>query len=178
VGIETLAIGDFFGINMRRLVKEVPTYIVRYEDAVDNPLPVLKELFSFLLGVADIKGTILEQRIEKYGSTSSSSKAIYGLKSQNKPRRPKSSELYNEEQINYIKTQLKEMIHFFDYQTEAETNPEKKHAFFTFNKDETKDIDLTFTYKEHNARVMQDLQEGKLDFTKPENRKEFTINQP
>lgn len=80
---------------------------------VENPLPVLTELFSFLLNTPDISGTILEQRILKYGSSGSQSKSVYAVKS--KAKRVPSREMYNDDQIALIKKDLKHMIHFFDY---------------------------------------------------------------
>ena len=39
------------------------TYYVRYEDLLINPIPVLEELFCFLLEVQTLQGTVIEQRI-------------------------------------------------------------------------------------------------------------------
>ena len=41
----------------------LPTYFMRYEDLKINPVPVLKELFCFLLDVTAIDGTVVEKRI-------------------------------------------------------------------------------------------------------------------
>ena len=43
--------------------KEVPTYYCRYEDLRMDSVPVLTELFSFLLDVQSIEGTVVEKRI-------------------------------------------------------------------------------------------------------------------
>ncbi|TNV78443.1 hypothetical protein FGO68_gene573 [Halteria grandinella] len=161
------ALRDFYHVNMARLATSIPTYIVRYEDVVENPLPVLKELFSFLLDTPDLTGTILEQRILKYGSTSTQSKAIYGLKS--KSKRIPSRELYNDELFALIKKDLKHMIHFLDYQQE-EGNPSKKTQFFPYTPEETKDVDLSFNYREFNKRSLAQIPNTEV--------KEFVVNQP
>ena len=45
------------------LAQNIPTYFMRYEDLKLNPVPVLIELFCFLLDVPSIQGTAVEQRI-------------------------------------------------------------------------------------------------------------------
>lgn len=58
----------------------VPTYWVRYEDLVLNPQPVLMELFSFMLDVASIEGTVLEKRIIDYCAKGHEAATVYKLK--------------------------------------------------------------------------------------------------
>lgn len=60
INIEMQAIEEFFALSMANLCNKVPTYIIRYEDVVADPLPVLRDLFSFILDTPDITGTILE----------------------------------------------------------------------------------------------------------------------
>ena len=45
------------------LARVLPTYFMRYEDLKINPVPVLKELFCFLLDVTSIEGTVVEKRL-------------------------------------------------------------------------------------------------------------------
>ena len=45
---------------MQSVENAVPTFYVRYEDLCINPLPVLLELFCFLLEVPSIEGTVVE----------------------------------------------------------------------------------------------------------------------
>lgn len=45
---------------MQGVENAVPTFYVRYEDLCINPLPVLLELFCFLLEVPSIEGTVIE----------------------------------------------------------------------------------------------------------------------
>ena len=50
---------------METIVKEIPILFVRYEDLVQNPAPILKDVFKFALNVNTIEDTILERRIEE-----------------------------------------------------------------------------------------------------------------
>ena len=60
VGMLTSMVG--INVSDMRSVCEpaLPTYYLRYEDLVLNPQPILMELFSFMLEVPDIKGTVVE----------------------------------------------------------------------------------------------------------------------
>ena len=75
---------------------DIPTYIMRYEDLILNPKPVLIELFSFLLGVDTIEGTVVEKRINEVASSSHSTKSVYKLKSTDKNLN-KSKHMYSKE---------------------------------------------------------------------------------
>ena len=46
------------------LSKQIPTFILRYEDLVEDPEPVLMNVFRFLLDAPSIEGTIVEKRIQ------------------------------------------------------------------------------------------------------------------
>ena len=50
----------------RTVVPTIPTYYVRYEDLILEPLSTLCELFCFLLEVPSIVGTVVEKRIQDY----------------------------------------------------------------------------------------------------------------
>ena len=53
---------------MLEIAKEIPTYFIRFEDMIIEPVPVLLECMKFILDVKSIEGTIVEQRvIEKCG---------------------------------------------------------------------------------------------------------------
>ncbi len=45
--------------------KNVPIYIVRYEDLLTSPKENLKEVFKFILGVSSLEGTFVDHQIEK-----------------------------------------------------------------------------------------------------------------
>ena len=73
-----------FNRNCTRVKEEcesaIPTYYVRYEDLVLNPKPVLIELFSFLLDVPSVEGTVVEKRINDYCAKGNEAATIYKLK--------------------------------------------------------------------------------------------------
>ena len=48
---------------IKNIASQIPTYVLRYEDLKTNPVPVLKEMFRFLLNVESIEGTDVEKRI-------------------------------------------------------------------------------------------------------------------
>ena len=50
---------------VNNFAKQIPTYIVRYEDLLTDPEPILNEVFRFLLDVNSIEGTVVEQRIKE-----------------------------------------------------------------------------------------------------------------
>ena len=58
---ENINIGKEFTI--KNIASQIPTYVLRYEDLKTNPVPVLKEMFCFLLNVESIEGTNIEKRI-------------------------------------------------------------------------------------------------------------------
>jgi len=43
---------------------EIPIHIVRYEDLVARPGEVMPDLIKFVFGVADIKGTLVQNYID------------------------------------------------------------------------------------------------------------------
>lgn len=51
--------------HMTTISQSIPTYCIRYEDLVSNPVAVLSEIFEFLFEVPSIKGTVCEARIKK-----------------------------------------------------------------------------------------------------------------
>lgn len=46
------------------LKDEIPTHIIRYEDIMEDPEPVLKKLIEFVLNVKDITGTKAGRYVE------------------------------------------------------------------------------------------------------------------
>lgn len=76
----------------------IPTYVVRYEDLVNNPQGTLKGLFKFLLNTKNISGTLIDTLIDN--ETSEENKEFY---IQNEPGY--SFEKFTEDQLNLIKTE-------------------------------------------------------------------------
>lgn len=79
---------------------------------------------------------MLQHRIDTVTSEAHSAKQVYKLKSTQTVNR--NLHLYTEEQLNYIKEELKDFSAFFGY----------------FN-DSTTDVD--FGFKQHNKRVLESL---------------------
>ena len=66
---------------MNLLKKGVHTYFIRYEDLCIRGVETLSELFSFMLNVPDIQGTIIEKRIDDLVNKGKSKSSVYKLKS-------------------------------------------------------------------------------------------------
>lgn len=91
-----------------------PTYFVRYEDLRLNPLPVLKEMFAFMLEVDSIDGTVLEKRLIEVCSTEHTTKARYKLKSTSS-NLSRNQGLYTKEQLEYMGKVMQKHNYFFGY---------------------------------------------------------------
>ena len=94
------------------LSAKIPTYFIRFEDIVNDPIPVFKEMFKFLLDAPSIEGTVLEKRINEKCTHKSAPQAVYKLKagsSQNTVHN-KNAHMYSEEQIARLKQTLKDHL--------------------------------------------------------------------
>ena len=122
------------------LANEIPTYVLRYEDLVMNPEPVLIECFQFLLDVPSIEGTVCEKRIKDICTNGFAGKALYALKntSQNGQNLNRNKHMYSEQLKKEISTILKDSNFFFGYADvgEAEGDSTNPTAFFSYDKDE------------------------------------------
>ena len=58
----------------------IPAYVIRFEDLLTDPTPILKDLFRFLLEVPSIEGTVVEQRINETCTPKNAPKSLYKLK--------------------------------------------------------------------------------------------------
>lgn len=62
------------------MANRIPSFVCRYEDLVQkDPVPLLKNLFKFLLDVKSIEGTVVEKRIEE-SCGNKAPKALYSAK--------------------------------------------------------------------------------------------------
>ena len=43
--------------------EEIPLYFIRFEDMINDPKPVLTELFQFCLNMPTLEGSVIEERI-------------------------------------------------------------------------------------------------------------------
>ena len=104
----------YHGYLINTIAKEIPTYCMRYEDLVSNPVDILTELMEFLLEVPSLKGTVCEARIKKVCEVGNQSHGFYKLKTtSNKFNR--NSHVYNKEQILRITESLRDLNQFFGY---------------------------------------------------------------
>ena len=99
---------------LEAIASEIPTYFIRYEDLKDNPVPVLTDLFKFLLDVESLDGTVCQRRIREVTQSGHTDKNAYKLKSTSASL-CRNRNMYTEEQINLMRDELKEMISFWGY---------------------------------------------------------------
>ena len=88
----------------------IPVHIIRYEDILVNPRECLTSLFKFIIGVPDLKDTVLERYIEL--ATLDKAPEIY------KPRVGRANanlDKYNTDQLEYMYEYAKEQIINFNY---------------------------------------------------------------
>ena len=105
---------------------------MRYEDLVASKKDTLMGLFSFLLETKDMDDTNCERRIDSVVNEGERTGITYKLKSTT-GKFDAHRYRYTEAQIDYVKENLKEILHFFGYTTTPEEdNPT---AFFDFGDD-------------------------------------------
>jgi len=51
---------NYYHTEIRKQANKTPTFYVTYEELIVNPIPLMSDLFCFMLDVESIKGTILE----------------------------------------------------------------------------------------------------------------------
>ena len=97
--------------------KEIPVLFFRFEDLIGKPQETMGKILSFLLKVDNIKGTIIEKRINDYYAGQSKSK-----RESYKPREGgkqggalKNRHRVTDEQFKYIAETAKSMIAMFGY---------------------------------------------------------------
>jgi hypothetical protein len=98
------------------VVPTIPTYYVRYEDLILQPLPTLTELFCFLLEVPSIAGTIVETRIQDYCDGGSNRTAtVYRLKTADITNLSRNADMYTSKQLEMLKLTMREFLYYFKY---------------------------------------------------------------
>ncbi len=98
---------------LQQIATGTPHYFIRYEDTTNNSQTIMTELFKFILDQHNLKGTVVEKRVNETTSQSHQKRASYGLKSNVTLNRNIS--LYTETQLEYIKTELRDFFHYFGY---------------------------------------------------------------
>ena len=114
---------------MNNIAKEIPTFIIRYEDLILNPVPVLTDCFRFLLNVHSIKNTVIEKRIKGVAALEIESKTIYQLK--DSAFMNKNPDMYSDELLDEIKMILKDYNLFYGYTTIGKSKDDQT-SFFAY----------------------------------------------
>ena len=99
---------------LSKIASKIPTFFMRYEDLKTNPVPVLTNLFCFLLSVDSIEGTNCARRIKDVTSGGFSDKTAYALKS-NSMSLCRNRHMYSQAQISLMRSELADMIAFWEY---------------------------------------------------------------
>ena len=115
---------------LKQIATGTPHYFIRYEDTTNDSQPIMTELFKFMLDQPTLNGTILEKRINETTSQSHQQRASYSLKSNVTLNRNIS--LYTEAQLDYIKTELRDFLHYFGY-VDLPNHPDNLTPFFKYD---------------------------------------------
>ena len=99
---------------LESIASEIPTYFMRFEDLRDDPVPVLTNLFRFLLDVERLDDTVCLRRIKEVTERGYADKKAYKLKSTSASL-CRNRDMYTEAQMNLMRDELKEMISFWGY---------------------------------------------------------------
>ena len=110
---------------------EIPTYYCRYEDLRTDPVPLLNEIFRFILDVPSIDGTVVEKRIKDVAAEGSESKAIYKLKTTSTDMN-RNAFMYSEEQMDFLKQELKDTLYYFGYTNNSTYWFQHETSFFEY----------------------------------------------
>ena len=134
-----------------RISEAIPTLYLRYEDLLVRPEETLKEMYSFMLGVRSIEGTLIESRIENLCAEMFSDIQI------NAEQLNDTIKMYNKEQLEFIKEELRDFLYFFNY-TDHPLESDPNTSFFTYNDvghDQDKLISLFNGYLVKNEQSLQ-----------------------
>ena len=120
-----------YQVNIDNIAKEIPTFYLTYEQLILEPEETLTNMFTFLLGVESLEGTVIEQRIKDSVKEGGAEKAVYQLKTEEQSKNLcRQLHNYTEEDLSLMKEQLREMLFFWGYAKHPhEENPT---AFFDF----------------------------------------------
>lgn len=107
--------GDF----QRRFIEynkqqRIPIHYVRYEDLLQHPSDTLKSLFSYILGLESIEGTVMEARIDDIIDEGPHVSYHYPLKRDMNIY--KSAPLFEDPELKEVlETELYDVMEYFDY---------------------------------------------------------------
>jgi hypothetical protein len=148
---------EFHHFFMHKLHGKVPVYFLRYEDQTTCSKEMNTELFRFMFDTPCIEGTVLQHRINEVTSKKTTTRSIYRMKTDNVTHN-RSAHLYTPEQLEFIKTELREYNHFFGYVKNA-ADPENNTAFFDYTDNEA-DLAIYNGFRKRNAEELSKLGQG------------------
>ncbi len=109
--------------------QRIPVYFFRFEDLLNDPYPVFKQMFEFLLGVENIEGTFIDHRIKQKITRGIDTPIAY------KPRQGainKNIDKYSPKQLELFKTKLEHWNKFFGYARIEGQPSSEDHTFFDY----------------------------------------------
>lgn len=136
--------------------RNVPCVFLKFEELRNEPRESLREVFSFLLDIDDITGTVIEKRIDDVIAMGHSATVAYKLKP--KPKAYKTArDMFTKEQQRHLFTTLYDYLKFYGYIKTG--NPETdKYAVFEesdFEGLSLKHTDVTINYKQLNKQNIE-----------------------
>jgi hypothetical protein len=118
---------------------------------------VLTELFKFLLEVPSIEGTVVEQRIkDAVAHNKNGGNSLYNLKKRTGTNLNKCTNWYSKEQMEGLKTELKDYLHCFGYVKQP--GVDDPTAFFDFGEECKSQVTH---FKELNKQALHTVLSGK-----------------
>lgn len=128
-----------------------PIYFFRFEDVMTKPREELQNLMKFILGIDDIKGTVIEQRIEEVLAMGSASNRVYTPRAGGMN---KNLQNYSQEQLDYVRKTNEEILHYFGYVDDG--REDNNTPIFDFRgKEKPNSLKVLNRFKEMNKRAVE-----------------------
>lgn len=128
----------------------MPITWTRFEDLVACPKDSLKDLMRVFVGLKDLEGTNAERNVQRVLDIEISKTRTYNLKDSqvtfNKARL-----CYTEEQYNFIKEELKEVIYYFGYANVGD-NP---YGYYDYEEHDPEMLEIFNGYRQNNVEMIQ-----------------------
>ena len=114
-------------------LKRLPVCIVRYEDLATEPEEGITNIMKIMVNLNDLSGTNAERRVNEVLAKGKDATLTYSLKD-NKRNLNNNVHRYTQAQLEFIKTELKEMLHYFGY-AKIKEDPDNETGYFEFDSD-------------------------------------------
>ena len=118
-------------INLRHSAKQIPTYIVRYEDLIMEPEKTISGVMCLLLNAPTIEGTVCEKLVERSCQGGYKKQVSYALKEESGKFNRHVSK-YSDETIQEVIKICSKGLYQFGY-VESEQEPNNSTGFVTTN---------------------------------------------